>query len=268
MMYLDAYIQKMQFKDNGHIVKNPTFRKCLGLTPIKHHPILIENLKLQLSKGQIVSLIGTSGAGKTTLLRILAGLETRFDGEVNFDSNRVTRPSRKIQIVFQDNRLFPWLNSHHNIAFATKKLDRKARAEHTKKLLNGIGLSNRAKAFSKDLSGGEESRVALARAFADPPELLLLDEPFRALDAVIKNDLQEKLLNFLERKKTTVVLVSHSIEDAVLMSDRVIVLSHNPLGIHREFQITNPRPRMRDDAELVKISTQVFSALKETDKAK
>jgi sulfonate transport system ATP-binding protein len=191
-------------------------------------------------------------------------LETHFVGQVNFDSQRVTRPSRKIQIVFQDNRLFPWLNSHHNIAFATKNSDRRTRAERTKLLLNGIGLSDRAKAFPKDLSGGQESRVALARAFADPPELLLLDEPFRALDAVTKSVLQEKLLKFLERTKTTVVLVSHSIGDAVLMSDRVIVLSHNPLCVHKTFKIDKPRPRTRGDVDLVTISTQMFTALKET----
>ena len=254
----------MRFPDDPYVVRYLALRRLLCLKPIIQNPVLIEDMKLEIRKSEFISFIGASGAGKTTLLRILAGLETRFEGKVTLNNEPITRPTRKIQIVFQDNRLLPWFKVRRNIAFAAANLDRKTRNTRINEWLRNVGLDRRAKTFPKNLSGGEENRAAFARVFVEPPDVLLLDEPFRALDAVTKFELQEKLLKFVAENKTTVVLVSHSIDDAVFMSDRVLVLSQWPLRLYREFVVPKSRPRDRGNAELVRLSTKVADALKET----
>ncbi|MBP7949399.1 MAG: ATP-binding cassette domain-containing protein [Verrucomicrobiales bacterium] len=263
MSYLHARVEKMQFTDDAHIVRHEGLRRLLLLKPMKKHPVLIENVELKVAESEVVALVGASGAGKTTLLRIMAGLESRFAGHVSLDSQPVTKPSRKIQVVFQDNRLLPWFNVRRNIAFAAEDLEKADRVEHVNKWVKKVGLDSRAKAIPKNLSGGEESRVAFARVFIEPPKALLLDEPFRALDAMTKYGLQAELLEFIAENGTTVVFVSHSIDDAVLLSDRVIVLKRDPLAIHQEFVVSQTRPRGREDAGLVSVSTQVYQALNE-----
>lgn len=262
-MYLQATITKMQFKDDPHIVRHEGLRRLLCLKPIAQHPVLIEGLSLKVSQGEVVSLVGTSGAGKTQLLRVLAGLERRFEGQVLLDSQPVTQPSRRIQVVFQDNRLLPWLNVRRNIAFAAENLKRVERAPLVKEWIKKARLESKEEAYPKNLSGGEESRVAFARVFIEPPQVLLLDEPFRALDVLTKQGLQDELLRFITEWNTTVVLVSHSVEDAVLLSDRVVVLKRNPLRIHKEFSVNHARPRKRGDVGLFAVTTQVNEALRD-----
>jgi len=264
MMHFEASIENMQFSDAPHTALNPTLRKLFRLQPIKQHRVLIHYLTLNAAKGEVISLVGESGAGKTTLLRILAGLETQFVGHVNLDGECVKRPSRRIQVVFQDNCLLPWLNVEGNVAFAITNDDRTTREEKTRVWLEKVGLSDKAKALPKNLSGGEESRVAFARAFVEPPTILLLDEPFRALDAITTLELQDELLTFAREFSTTVLLVSHSIDDAVFLGDKVIVLTKNPMRVFREFQVPSGRPRKRGDSALVTLSTRVIEALRET----
>jgi sulfonate transport system ATP-binding protein len=261
MMYLHAKIKKMQFTDDARIVRNERLRTLLRLKPMKKHPVLIEDLELNVSEGEVVALVGTSGAGKTTLLRILAGLENRFTGDVHLNSHQVTKPSRAIQVVFQDNRLLPWFSVRRNIAFAAENFERSERIQRINRWLKMVNLESHEKVIPKNLSGGEESRVAFARVFIEPPKVLLLDEPFRALDAMTKHGLQDELLAFIAENKTTVILVSHSVDDAVFVSDRVIVLKSDPLRVHQEFPINKDRPRMRGDSELVSIATQVTQSL-------
>jgi sulfonate transport system ATP-binding protein len=264
MMHFEASIETMQFSDTPHAVRSPMLRKLLLLQPIKQDRVLIQNLTLNAASGEVISLVGASGAGKTTLLRILAGLETQFVGHVNLDGESVKMPSRKIQVVFQDNRLLPWLNVESNVAFAIANEDRTTREEKTRVWLKKVGLADKAKALPKTLSGGEASRVAFARAFVDPPKLLLLDEPFRALDPMTKLELQDELLTFAREFSTTVLLVSHSVDDAVFLSDKVLVLAKDPLRIFRKFRVPNKRPRQRGDSSLVTLSTRVIEALRET----
>jgi len=264
MMNFEASIERMQFSDTPHTLQSPKLRKLFRLQPIKQNPVLIQDLTLKAARGEIISLVGESGAGKTTLLRILAGLETQFVGHVKLGGECVKRPSRRIQIVFQDNKLLPWLNVEGNVAFAIANDDRTTREEKTRAWLKKVGLSDKAKALPKNLAGGEASRVAFARTFVDPPTILLLDEPFRALDAIIKLELQDELLAFARLLSTTVLLVSHSIDDAVFLGDRVIVLAKDPLRIFREFQVPSSRPRERGDSALVTLSTQVLEALRES----
>jgi ABC-type nitrate/sulfonate/bicarbonate transport system ATPase subunit len=185
-------------------------------------------LTIDVQKEDVISLVGPSGVGKSTLLRILAGLETRFEGEVSLRGEATGSPSRRIQVVFQDNCLLPWLDVEGNIAFAIKDEDHTTRAQKTTQLIDRVGLRKKAKDFPKTLSGGEASRVAFARAFIDPPEVLPLDEPFRALDDITKEVLQDSLIQFADEPKTTIILVSHSVDDAVFLSDQVIALTGPP----------------------------------------
>jgi len=190
-------------------------------------------------------------------------LETRFDGKVSLLGEAITSPSRRIQVVFQDNCLFPWLDVEGNIAFAIKDEDQAKRKQLTMHWMDKVRLRDKANAFPKTLSGGEASRVAFARAFIAPPEVLLLDEPFRALDTITKEVLQDLLIEFADEPNTTIILVSHSIDDAVFLSDRVIVLGGSPLRILEEFPVALPRPRKRDNTEIFKLAERVKKRLRD-----
>lgn len=262
MTYLVVDIKKMQYSDSPHIVQNSFLRRLFGLSPIKQNCVVIDKLRIPIEKEDVISLVGPSGVGKTTLLRIVAGLETRFEGEVFLGGKRVEGPSRRIQVVFQDNCLLPWLNVEGNIAFAIKDGNNMMRAQKTMDWIKKVGLNEKVKAFPKTLSGGEASRVAFARAFIDPPEVLLLDEPFRALDSITKEGLQDLLIQFADAPNTTIVLVSHSIDDAVFLSDRVIALAGSPLRIHREFRVDVPRPRKRDEKRIFELAQEIKVALR------
>jgi ABC-type nitrate/sulfonate/bicarbonate transport system ATPase subunit len=271
--YLDVKIEKMQFRDTTHFVKNPMVRKFLRRPSIKPHPVLIDNLEIHVEKEEIVSLVGPSGVGKSTLLRILAGLEKRYEGHVALDGKIITGPSRRIQVVFQDNCLLPWLDVEGNIAFALRVDDSATCIRETKTWLNKVGLNDKAKAFPKTLSGGQASRAAFARAFIAPPEVLLLDEPFRAVDTIAKEGLQDLLIEFADKPNTTIVLVSHSIDDAVFLSDRVIALAGSPptstapgspLHILEEFPVTLNRPRQRDDKDVFDLAQRIKAVLRKS----
>lgn len=262
MTYLDAEIRKMQFWDTPPFLKNARLRELLRLKSIEPPTVLINGLSIKADRGEIVSLVGPSGAGKSTLLRILAGLETNFVGEVNLGDKAINKPSRRIQIVFQNNYLLPWLDVKGNIAFALKDEEPKACAQKTNDWIKKVGLIKKAADLPKTLSGGEASRVAFARAFIAPPELLLLDEPFSALDTITKEVLQQELIRFASETATTVVLVSHSVDDAVFLSDRVIVLAGGPLHIYKEFSVHQKRPRNRENEELFKLALVIKDCLR------
>lgn len=262
MTYLDAEIQRMQFWDTPQFFKNAKLREFLRLKPIDPPTVLIDGLTIKAKKGEVVSLVGPSGVGKSTLLRILAGLETKFLGRVDLDGKAIKQPSRRIQIVFQNNYLLPWLDVKGNIAFALKDKEPTACAQKINNWINKVGLVKKAADLPKTLSGGEASRVAFARAFIAPPELLLLDEPFSALDTITKEGLQQELIRFATETATTVVLVSHSVDDAVFLSDRVIVLAGLPLRIFEEFSVKLKRPRDRENEELFKLALRIKEALR------
>ncbi len=271
MTYLEVKIDKMQYSDTPHFVQNRGLRKFLGLAPIKKNRVLIEDLAIHVEKEEVISFVGPSGVGKSTLLRILAGLETRFDGNVNLGGKSIKSPSRRIQVVFQDNCLLPWLDVEGNIAFAIRDGDHTTREQKTREWVENVRLSDKAKAFPKTLSGGEASRVAFARVFIAPPEVLLLDEPFRAVDTITKEGLQDLLIQFADKPNTTIVLVSHSIDDAVFLSDRVIALAGSPptpttpacpLHILEEFPVTLTRPRERKNKEIFELAERVKEKLR------
>jgi len=222
---------------------------------------LMEDFTLVIQEGQVVSLVGPSGCGKTTLLRIIAGLERRFQGSIILGGTPVVRPNRQIQLVFQDSRLLPWKTVADNLLFACERDSDSITRQSLERVLGIVRLSDRRRAWPKTLSGGEESRAALARSLVDPPRLLLLDEPFRNLDVAIKYDVQSDLISFFHEHAVTVLQISHSVDDAVFMGDVVHCLSKGPMRITRTFTIDLPHPRERSHTSLKCVSAQITEYL-------
>jgi ABC-type nitrate/sulfonate/bicarbonate transport system ATPase subunit len=205
----------------------------------------LASVDLRIDKGEFVCLIGASGCGKSTLLRIMAGFETTSSGKVSMYGAPITGPGPERGMVFQDYGLFPWLTVKENIGFGPKqrhlpkaKLDEIA-AHYT----DMVGLSAFADYYPGQLSGGMKQRVAIARVLANDCEVLLMDEPFGALDALTREKLQQDLLEIWARTKVTVVFVTHAVEEAVLMSDRVVVMTAGPGRIEEDIPLLLPRPR-------------------------
>jgi sulfonate transport system ATP-binding protein len=219
---------------------------------------VLQDISLAIDPGEFVCIVGGSGCGKTTLLRILAGLETDYEGAVRLDGRTIDGPALNRGVVFQEHRLLPWLTVHDNVAFGLARL---APAERTRKVehyLDLVGLKNFQYAYPHQLSGGMSQRVAIARALAGCPEVLLLDEPFASLDALTRIRMQEELLRVWQAERTTVVLVTHDIEEAVYLADRVLVMSSEPGTIKNILPVELTRPRERTDHEFSRIRKSVF----------
>lgn len=220
----------------------------------------LQNFELEAAKGEIVSLVGTSGCGKSTLLRIVAGLERQYEGRVEVSGQKVEGPSRQIGVVFQEPRLMPWLTVWENVAFGLTgpKEERKAAARNYVKL---VGLEGFERALPRQLSGGMAQRVALARALVTEPTVLLLDEPFSSLDAFTRMQLQDHLLDVWQKRRPTLLLVTHDVDEAVYVSDRVVVMRGRPGTVRSTVPVTTPRPRDRGDAELARLRAALLLEL-------
>ncbi|WP_245883358.1 ABC transporter ATP-binding protein [Streptomyces hyaluromycini] len=204
---------------------------------------------LEVAHNEFVSLVGTSGCGKSTLLNVVAGLIPPTSGTVTLGGHPVGGPGRDRGMVFQKYTLFPWLTAAQNVEFALRDkpdLPRRERRAEALDLLRQVGLGGREDAYPDQLSGGMQQRVAIARALSYRPEVLLMDEPFGALDALTRRVMQDLLTQLWEQHRLTVLFVTHDIEEAVYLSDRVIVMSGTPGQLRREIPIALPRPRNRD----------------------
>ena len=188
---------------------------------------VLSDISLAVKKGEFVSVIGVSGCGKSTLLRIIGGLESLSEGEVLVNGSPVKKPSKKVGFVFQDHRLLPWLTVKENIRFAldTKSKDADAIIEKYLTLVNLEGFQD---AYPSQLSGGMAQRVAIARALANQPDILLLDEPFGALDAITRISMQQELQKIWKKENITMILITHDIAEAVYLGERVVVMSSRP----------------------------------------
>lgn len=202
-------------------------------------------INLKIRAGEFVCLLGPSGCGKSTLLNILAGFVPPTSGTVTVDGRGVSVPGPDRGMVFQDYALFPWMTVADNIAFGLtlKRLPRNQIRARVDSLLQKLQLGEFAKRFPKDLSGGMRQRVAIARVLALDPPILLMDEPFGALDALTRQNLQDELLRIWEELRKTIVFVTHSIEEAIYLADRVVVMTYRPGTIKREETVTIARPR-------------------------
>ena len=208
--------------------------------------LALNDVSLTIGDGEFVSVVGPSGCGKSTMLRILAGLDTATDGRVTTDDSGVDlRTALPSAVVFQEASLFPWMRVDDNVAFAfdSLKLPRAEVARRVAKELALVGLTAFARAYPHELSGGMKQRVAVARAFAVDPPILFMDEPFGALDEQTRVNLAGELMVLWERTRKTVVFVTHGIEEAVTLSDRVVVLSGQPGTVKAIVPIDFPRPR-------------------------
>jgi NitT/TauT family transport system ATP-binding protein len=229
--------------------------------------LAIENLTLDVRDNEFLTVIGPSGCGKTTLLRILAGLIGYDGGEVTIDGKRVSRPGPDRAVVFQSFALMPWADVLTNIAFGLEmrgvpKGEREARAMRLVKL---VGLERFERRLPKELSGGMQQRVGLARALAVDPKILLMDEPFGALDEQTRRLLQEELLRIWEQERKTVVFITHSMEEAVLLGDRVLLMTPRPGRVKELLDVPLPRPRGREtekSATFVEIKEYLWENLR------
>lgn len=227
----------------------------------------IKDICLDVKEGEFVCLIGPSGCGKTTLLRILAGLDKQSSGTFHIEQSHPDKPLQSM--IFQEKGVIPWMTVEENVSFGLRmrhalKAETKERTEY---YLNKVGLWDFRKLYSSEISGGMKQRVSIARAFANDPEILLMDEPFAALDEQNKFILQEELLSIWEETKKTVLFITHSIDEALLLSDRIILMSAQPGTIVREKTIDLPRPRqiatVRSNPQMGKEFVDIWRHLQE-----
>jgi len=204
----------------------------------------LNQIDLQIKRGEFITIIGASGCGKSTLLKLIAGLDQDYEGSVLLSGNPIREPGSHTGFVFQEPRLFPWLNVENNIA-ADLSLRNKEVARRVEELLETVRLSAFAKAYPKELSGGMSQRVAIARALLREPEVLLLDEPFGALDAFTRAHLQEALLEIWQQSQRTMILVTHDLDEAVFLANRVVVMNARPGTVRRIIPIDLPFPRKK-----------------------
>jgi sulfonate transport system ATP-binding protein len=203
----------------------------------------LRDIHLTTRSGEIVAILGGSGCGKTTLLRLTAGLDQPSEGIIAVDGQPIAGVHPAISAVFQEPRLLPWLTVAGNIAFGGRRLPKQERRRRVADLLARIGLAGYGGRWPKDLSGGQQQRVAIARALIGHPEILLLDEPFSALDAFTRASLHEMLLALWRDLRPTILLVTHSVEEAISLADRVVVMRPRPGRVHETLTIRLPRPR-------------------------
>ncbi|KAF5089881.1 ABC transporter ATP-binding protein [Methanospirillum sp. J.3.6.1-F.2.7.3] len=230
--------------------------------------IALSDINLSIADDEFVSFVGPSGCGKTTLLRIIAGLDTATSGEVRVDGSLITGPGQKVGMVFQEYSLFPWRSVLSNVAFGLEMrgIAKDERNEIAKKFIALVGLSQFEQSYPYELSGGMRQRVAIARALATDPDLLLMDEPFGALDAQTRNHMQCELLDIWETKKKTILFVTHSCDEAVFLSDRVVVLSPRPGVIREIVNISISRPRDRTNKEFIDLRRHLLDMIEEEER--
>ncbi|MCC7040390.1 MAG: ABC transporter ATP-binding protein [Burkholderiales bacterium] len=225
--------------------------------------LALQNVGLEIADNEFVCLIGKSGCGKTTLLNMIAGFIAPSAGEILVDNEPVMGPGKGKGVVFQQFALFPWLTAEGNIAFAARQrgLSRPEAAGLARELIALVHLSGFEEKYPSELSGGMQQRVSIARALAIDPRILLMDEPLGALDEMTRHTMQEELLQIWASKKKTVVFVTHSVSEAILLSDRIVIMGARPGRIVREYRIDIPRPRNRIGAEVVSLEAEIYAAL-------
>ena len=222
----------------------------------------LEEVSLTVEPGELVSLIGPSGCGKSTLLRLVAGLAAPDSGEIWVGSEQITAASAERGLVFQDPNLFPWLTVRGNIqaGLVARGVLHEKRSE-VDDFMRLVGLETFADAYPHQLSGGMAQRVALARALINHPKLLLLDEPLGALDAFTRMKMQDEVLRLWEARGTTMILVTHDIDEAIYMSDRIVIMSARPGRVERTIEINLDRPRERNSAAFLKFRVEILELL-------
>lgn len=225
--------------------------------------VALSEMNFKINPGEFISLIGPSGCGKTTLLRLIAGLDKPSSGKILLDGNEIKSTSYERGLVFQNPKLYPWLTIYENIAFGLK-----ARRVFNKDnnevvyFIDLIGLRGFEKSYPHHISGGMAQRVALARALINHPKVLLLDEPLGALDAFTRINMQDEIIRIWKERKTTMVMVTHDVDEAIYMSDRIFVMTPRPAKVEKIIEVNLDRPRNRDSSDFINLRNEILRIMK------
>jgi len=224
----------------------------------------LENVNITIEKGEFICLLGPSGCGKSTLLNLIAGFDIPSSGEVIIDDKQVKETSPNYVTIFQNYGLLPWRSVKKNVELGleTKKFSREHRGEIADEFIELVGLTKFSKHHPHQLSGGMQQRVAIARALAVDPEIIFMDEPFGALDAMTRMNMQEEISNIWEQKKKTIIFVTHDIEEAVFLADKIVIMTPGPGKVKSIVNVPIKRKRDRTSDEFLKIRDRVFIELK------
>jgi NitT/TauT family transport system ATP-binding protein len=238
-----------------------TFPGGAGRSPVE----VIRELDLTVQAGEFVTIIGPSGCGKSTLLSLLAGYLTPSAGRVLFRGSPISGPGRERMMVFQQPALFPWLTTAENVAYGLKLKANRSNGRNVQEtvaaMLQLVQLDGFARHYPSDLSGGMRQRLEIARALAVDPQVLLMDEPLSALDALTRRTMQREVLHIWEKTRKTILFVTHDIDEAVIMADRIVVMAQRPTFVLEIEEIRLPRPRLREDPEVGKVTRRLSSLL-------
>lgn len=219
---------------------------------------VLKDINLEIQEGEFIAIVGHSGCGKSTLLKIIAGLEKNDTGLVTVGGNEVKGPGMDRGMIFQEHRLFPWMSIEKNVQLGLKGLSKEEKTKLSDQYLELVKLSEFKKAYPSQLSGGMSQRAAIARSLVSQPEILLLDEPFGALDALTKIELQEELLKIRERFHNTMIMVTHDIEEAVFLADRIVVMSARPGRIKDVIKVELGKYRDRGSSDFARYKKKIF----------
>lgn len=220
---------------------------------------VLRDINLQIKKGEFVTIVGHSGCGKSTLLKIMCGLVDYEDGIVERNGHAVVGPGPKCGMVFQDHRLLPWLKIKDNVGFGLRHLSKEERSKKVKQHLELVGLKDFANSYPAQLSGGMSQRAAIARGLANNPTILLLDEPFGALDALTRIQMQKEILRIQEQEGTTMVMITHDIDEAIYLGDRVVVMSARPGEVKEIIELDPVESKRRNSAVFAQYKKKIYN---------
>ena len=248
------------------MIRNENILKVKSLNLSYGKNIILQDINMSLGKGEIISIIGPSGCGKSTLLKAIGGISPDFDGEIYFEKNKIKGTSPERGFVFQEPALFSWLNVFDNIAYGLKikGISKDKIKEKVDRYIEEIGLCDYGNYYPYELSGGMKKRVALARTLIMEPSLILMDEPFSALDYQTRLEMQKLTMDLWNHYKPSIIFVTHDIDEAILLADRVLIMSKNPGQIIEEINISFPRPRDKyliGNEEFMKIKSKMVNIL-------
>lgn len=220
---------------------------------------VLRNINLEIRKGEFVTIVGHSGCGKSTLLKIIAGLVEYKLGEVSYSGHKISEPGTDRGMVFQEHRLLPWLTIYENIGFGLYNLSREEKQASIAKYIELVRLEGFEKAYPNQLSGGMAQRAAIARGLASNPEILLLDEPFGALDALTRIQMQKEILRIWKEEKTTMIMVTHDIDEAIYLGQKVVVMSARPGEIKEIIDVNTASAKDRGSTEFARIKKKIYN---------
>jgi len=225
----------------------------------------LSHISLDIHDKEFICILGPSGCGKTTILRIIAGLESATSGTISINGTTISKPSPRMAMIFQEYSLYPWRNVQDNVTLGLelRGMRKAEREEYAKKFLGLVGLKGFERNFPHELSGGMRQRVAVARALAIDPSTLLMDEPFGALDAQTRNRMQNELLDIWQKTRKTILFVTHSVDEAVFLADRIVVLTRRPGTIREIIAVPQDRPRERTSEQFVQIRRHLLDMINE-----